>query len=145
MNRKLFTAFVICTVIFVVSIWFCFYRTSASSLGVTMSPRGSRTNAIVEVVQVFAISNAGQRVVWILPGFQTGPRSYDFSGFAAARELQQGKEEIVELPSARRGHAMVHCQQEAFGSGWQGKVKRFWNVKVLRRPVVEFVTAQASQ
>ncbi len=145
MNRKGFFILTICALALVTSLGFMYFRTGRPSLGVTMSARGSRTNVSGKVVLEFAISNAGPRMVQILPGIKRPPNTIDLTLSMVATELRHGEETIFEFPSTG-GEPIVHCQQEGFsGTGWRSDLKRFWAERILRKPFVEIVTPQTQQ
>ncbi len=112
------------------------------SAGLSLTARGTQTNATGQTVPLYAISNGSPHALYVMPAIElshgtkfwgllnTG--SFDLRGHTH-QLLQPGNELIFQSAAIPPSRPVVHCQREIVSGHLLDRPKRWFTVCILKQ------------
>lgn len=109
------------------------------SAGLSLTARGTQTNATGQIVSLYAISNGSPHALYVKPAIELSRSSnaffvsgaFDLTG--PPHQLLQPREDLVfPFAAITPSRPVVHCQREIFSGHPLDRPKRWFNVCILK-------------
>ena len=139
LRKRIGQAVLILLVVALPVVHIMFVPLSPAYLKVSVTPRGTQTNAIGQVENVYAVSNGGPHEIVASAGTETktGEKQSHYNFAAPTQKLKPGQEILVSAAAKPPARTVVICEK-AFQPGWRAATRSFLEVALLKRGIVEF-------